>query len=267
MTTPHNNNTPGEVQNPSQPGPGSGQNTEPLEQDARRVAQSDIIRQCAETVESYRKGEISKPVAVGRIGTQLAREDASLDARQANTALSSYLEMLDDWDREREERERAPEQREQQGAEGPGREHMASPEQRSLEQARPRVEVEESRAGSHDDEEPSAKRTKLDVAAFPWARDDSELSDSLRPELRETLKLLRVYAADVKGTKLHLVNSVGAPEFPESEWTNVLLGRAIDLDRVLTGHYTAGAEGAVYIPVCKPRWANSPRSVCNTQGY
>ena len=72
------------------------------------------------------------------------------------------------------------------------------------------------------------------VAFRRWAGDDDELSEGLRPELRETLKLLRIYAADVKGTKLHwhLINSVGSPEFPDAEWTNVLLGRAVELDRV-----------------------------------
>jgi len=43
---------------------------------------------------------------------------------------------------------------------------------------------------------------------------------------------------DPKGTKCSLVNSPTCPEFPDSEWTNILAGRAINLDAVLSGYYS-----------------------------
>lgn len=226
--------------------PNSGRQNPPEEgQNAERAAQSNIIRTCADTVEAYRRGEITKPVAVSRIGAQLSRNDAGLSPAQANTAVASYLEMLTDYDREQEQREvgEAPGAG-PTGVQGPGRaESVQPPHGHTSPQARSQIEIEKSRAGSSDpDDEPTPKRSKLDTSAFPWAQHDEVLSDDLVPELRESLKLLRVYATDIKGTKLHLVNSVGAPELPDSEWNNILLGRAIDLDRVFTGHYSASAE-------------------------
>jgi len=43
---------------------------------------------------------------------------------------------------------------------------------------------------------------------------------------------------NLKGMKCSLVNSLTCPEFPDSEWTNILAGRAINLDAVLSGYYS-----------------------------
>ncbi|EDR05137.1 uncharacterized protein LACBIDRAFT_329907 [Laccaria bicolor S238N-H82] len=53
-----------------------------------------------------------------------------------------------------------------------------------------------------------------------------------------TLELLKLYAIDPKGTKHSLVNSPTCPEFPDSEWTNILARRAVNLDAVLSGYYS-----------------------------
>jgi hypothetical protein len=50
--------------------------------------------------------------------------------------------------------------------------------------------------------------------------------------------LLQCYATDPKKAKRSLTNSPICPEFPESEWTNVLAGRAVNLDHVLSGYYS-----------------------------
>lgn len=238
-------------------GPNQGrQNPQEASQDTERTAQiaaeqaaqSDIIRTCTDAVETYRRGELTKPVVVSRLGAQLSRKDAGLSTAQANAALASYLDMLAECDREQEQREaeKAPQGAGEPptGAQGADQgTRTRSPHGRMSQQARSHIEIEESRSGSPDSvNEPASKRSKLDTSSFPWAQHDEILSDGLAPELRESLKLLRVYATDVKGTKLHLINSVGAPEFPDSEWNNILLGRAVDLDRVFTGHYSASAE-------------------------
>ncbi|RDX48891.1 hypothetical protein OH76DRAFT_1333115, partial [Lentinus brumalis] len=60
--------------------------------------------------------------------------------------------------------------------------------------------------------------------------------------LRKTIRFLRAYAIDVRTAKNDLLNSASAPEFPDSEWSNVLRGRAIDLDRVFSGQYSLGRD-------------------------
>lgn len=63
----------------------------------------------------------------------------------------------------------------------------------------------------------------------------------LRPELQRSRELLRAYAVDPKLAKSDLLNSIGAPEFPDNEWANVLAGRSVDLDHVISGRYNVSA--------------------------
>jgi hypothetical protein len=49
---------------------------------------------------------------------------------------------------------------------------------------------------------------------------------------------LENFSQDPKFTKTSLLNSAHLPQFPDSEWTNVIAGRAIDLDHVLAGQYS-----------------------------
>jgi len=62
-------------------------------------------------------------------------------------------------------------------------------------------------------------------------------SVTLSPSLTATLDLLKLYAVDPKGTKCSLVNSPTCPEFPDSEWMNILAGHTVNLDVILTGYY------------------------------
>ena len=50
-----------------------------------------------------------------------------------------------------------------------------------------------------------------------------------------TLALLRLYAQDLKLTKLSILTSPHMPQFPHSEWTSVLTGVMVNLDHVLLG--------------------------------
>ena len=59
----------------------------------------------------------------------------------------------------------------------------------------------------------------------------------LSPSLRSTLELLELYVIDPRGTKCSLVNSPTCSEFLDSEWTNILAGRTINLDAVLSDYY------------------------------
>ncbi len=86
---------------------------------------------------------------------------------------------------------------------------------------------------------PPSKKTKPDTS-FAWTSASRAIEKGLRPELQETLRLLRIYAVDIEFAKSDLLNSAGVPEFPEAEWTNVLLGRAVDLEHVLREQYPLG---------------------------
>src|ERR1700678_1806485 len=85
------------------------------------------------------------------------------------------------------------------------------------------------------DEEPVAKKTKVDNTSFAWTGPESQTNTKLSDNLVRTLKLLGVYTMDPKTTLRSLTNSPSCPEFPDSEWKNVIGGKAVSLDAVLSG--------------------------------
>ena len=87
-------------------------------------------------------------------------------------------------------------------------------------------------------EPPVVKRAWTDESEFPWSVSDFIHSTALSPSLDRSLKLLQLYAVDPKKAKRSLTNSPTCPEFPDSEWVNVLSGRAVNLDHVLSGYYS-----------------------------
>jgi hypothetical protein len=64
----------------------------------------------------------------------------------------------------------------------------------------------------------------------------------LSDNLSKTLKLIDAYTIDPKATKRSLVNEPDCPEFPDSEWKNVITGRAVSLDAVLSGQLSTSND-------------------------
>ena len=56
------------------------------------------------------------------------------------------------------------------------------------------------------------------------------LSQALSPSLRQTVTqfALENFSLDIKFAKSSLVNSFNGPQFPDSEWTSLLAGHAVD---------------------------------------
>jgi hypothetical protein len=61
---------------------------------------------------------------------------------------------------------------------------------------------------------------------------------TLSPSLQRSLSLLENFARDIKFTLSTIVNSPSCPQFPLSEWTNLVSGRTVDLDHVLSGLFS-----------------------------
>jgi hypothetical protein len=56
--------------------------------------------------------------------------------------------------------------------------------------------------------------------------------------LSRTLQLLKLYNVDSKSTKRSLTNLPNCPEFPDSKWKNIIAGRAVNLDTVLSRQFS-----------------------------
>jgi hypothetical protein len=97
-------------------------------------------------------------------------------------------------------------------------------------------EVEEVRNKRHRSSTPDVPRKRVcDDSIFPWVVKQKITSSKISSTLALTWKMVLNYSADIKLTKWSLLNDKDVPEFPDSEWTNVLSGKAINLDVVFSG--------------------------------
>jgi len=182
-------------------------------------AANAVLASCNSVLENFRSSRISKSTALSRIYTHLLDGIPDNDDSFASTieeAFAHYLTIVENHQH-----------------------HLREAEQRGNCQQRSETPPN-SRAerGNPDDDQTTHKRSKPDESQYPWIISDFIHRVTLSPSLTSTLELLKLYVIDPKGTKRSLVNSPTCPEFPDSEWTNILAGRAINLDAVLSGYYS-----------------------------
>ena len=91
------------------------------------------------------------------------------------------------------------------------------------------------------DDEPNAKQ-KIKMDELPWVIQDVIEPFALSPELRKTLNTLENIARDPKRAKSSLLLSPHCPPFPDSQWTQLLAGRSIDLNHVFSGLYSVSHD-------------------------
>jgi hypothetical protein len=93
-----------------------------------------------------------------------------------------------------------------------------------------------------DEEDKYTRRTHIDFDALPWNEpEDSNFnsSTSLSPALQKTHTLLENFSCDIKRARSSLLNcNKPVPQFPQSEWLNLLNGYTVDLDHVFSNIYT-----------------------------
>ncbi|EDQ98967.1 uncharacterized protein LACBIDRAFT_318422 [Laccaria bicolor S238N-H82] len=205
-------------------------------------AANAVLASCNSVLEDFRSSRIPKATALSRIYTHLLDGIPDNDNSFASTveeAFARYLTIVENHQHHLREAE-----------------HRGGRRQRS--KTPPDNHVERGNPGPDNDQSPH-KRAKPDEAQYPWIISDFIHRVTLSPLLTSTLELLKLYAIDPKGTKRSLVNSPTCPEFPDSEWTNILAGRAINLDAVLSGYYLV-FESPVRSGFLMPRGVNRNRN-------
>ncbi|KAJ3506134.1 hypothetical protein NLJ89_g7034 [Agrocybe chaxingu] len=98
------------------------------------------------------------------------------------------------------------------------------------------LDSEDGDLGRHDG------RRRIDPNVFPWNIQEELSPSALAPDLRQTLVALENFSRDLKLAKSSLLNSARCPQFPDGEWTNLLAGRVVDLDHVLSGVYSIDSD-------------------------
>jgi hypothetical protein len=186
---------------------------------------------CIEWVEKYRNGDITKTYATIQI-TGIVASVTGISAEAIQGALSTYYRMLDDHALSKEKAAQRGmgtdgNEEEREGARNKtvGEDDTEEPELIRL----------ESRTRSSS---PDPKRRKIDESVMPWLINSFIEEATLRSELKLTLKYLREWVSDPKGVRSSIVNSAGCPDFPHSEWGNIIAGKPVNLDQVLSSIYT-----------------------------
>ncbi|KAI0737009.1 hypothetical protein BC629DRAFT_1301167, partial [Irpex lacteus] len=64
----------------------------------------------------------------------------------------------------------------------------------------------------------------------------------LRPELRETLRCKEIYSRDVTASKQTLVCQPDCPQLPDPIWTDVIMSRFVDLDRIFSALHSIDGD-------------------------
>jgi len=187
---------------------------------------ADVTARCVEITERYRAGTITKVSAILELQMTIPCEVKGTYLE----ALTAYLRVLNNFKCIRERVIPCGESRNREDDGEPGddggdeRENIAEPNKRQ-------------RSQSTEPDDGTTKR-KIDPSTFAWVIRDGIDPPSLSPSLLQTQAILKNFSRDPKFAKRSLLNSSRLPQFPDSEWTNLISGKAVDLNHVLAGQYS-----------------------------
>ena len=196
--------------------------TEPSAED---VSTSQVAQECLKIIEAYRKSGRKPSDRASRtreLISTLTSSTPELSESEFNDSLGAYLSMLEQHDHSIRH------------AEGSQR-----PEDPETEEDTP---VRSKRAASPGSADGTGKKQKQDDSDFPWVVREQLSEFQLEGSLEKTLKLLRIFARDLKFAKSSVINSSRAPPFPHSEWTNIIAGTMVDLDHVISGSFAVAND-------------------------
>lgn len=201
---------------------------------------NEASKQCNAVIERYRTGSLAKVDAVLELHRSIPRTEEATD-EQFRSALQAYLSMLDDADKLRDSAAK-------RGDAPPGREDGAESEGGDIP---PEDEHNRKRRRTGSDSESDTEdlgaetvlpKSLVDESKLPWVIDEQLHPVELSSSLRLTRDSLRLWSTNPKRYKASLVNAVRCPEFPDSEWTNIIEGKPINLDVVFAGHYSTSYD-------------------------
>jgi hypothetical protein len=195
------------------------------------------VERCTNIVQEFRTGSISKPKASWLL--QRAIPHDGVDEDRFLSSYEPYFDMLDNFERYRNSNADRIGSVQQRLSGSPNGEPAAAEDQPNpTDVARPSKRPLSPQSG---DEEEYSKRIRLDYDSLPWNEpEDFDLGpSSLSPALQKTHTLLENFSRDAKRARSSLLNcNRPIPQFPPSEWLNLLSGNAVDLDHVFSNIYT-----------------------------
>lgn len=184
-----------------------------------------VGKKCQEHIDAYRKTRrqaVDRANAIQQISAALSSSTPPLTESEHDDSVNTYVEIIFADDKAIERAQNAG------GSNAPARSVTADEGgKRSL---------------SPERETAAGKRQKIDENDFPWVVRGEVSEPALCESLRETLRLLKIFAKDPKFTKTSITTSATAPQFPSSEWTNIISGTMVDLDHVISGGFAVAND-------------------------
>ncbi|KAL1695675.1 hypothetical protein GGG16DRAFT_35801, partial [Schizophyllum commune] len=83
---------------------------------------------------------------------------------------------------------------------------------------------------------------RVNLAVLPWSIREARDPQPLRESVRKTLDILENISREPRVAKSSLLNNARRPQFPNSEWENILGGNAVNLDTVVTSEYSLSID-------------------------
>ncbi|KJA21359.1 hypothetical protein HYPSUDRAFT_140788 [Hypholoma sublateritium FD-334 SS-4] len=206
----------------------------------------ELAAACSELVKKYRSGEVDKVDTIIGIQALLNQHAAGEEGQNEaiKQALKSYIGMLDNHDALRSSAlEHATHTFGAPGASDAGsddgdRGGLPGGDIPATAGNLAGSKRAKSPTTDGEDDTPSPKR-RIDPGCFPWVVREALEPTPLAPELRQTQRLLENFSRDLKFAKSSLLNSPSLPQFPDTEWANLLAGKCVNLDHVYTAIYSA----------------------------
>jgi hypothetical protein len=200
-----------------------------------------ILPSIDDLVKSYQMGRITKGAAIEQILDTLRASPQPATEEQRREAFASYLHALDSHEQ----------QLAAAGRRGRATALSFEPIEETPEAAGRPSETRESvepdsrkRKHSPEPDTPSGilRKQAPDESLYAWTGRSQLSATVLNPNLELTRRMVLNHGTDLKNARLHLLTTPGVPRFPDSEWGNVLLGKAVSLDVVLSGAYATHDE-------------------------
>jgi hypothetical protein len=208
------------------------------------ILEHELTQWCLSITERFRKSELDKGIAMVEIAKAIGESKECTGPAQVNS-ISAFFKMLET---ERSDPGTLGSGTSQSHDINAGVEERTHSRSRNLEETldpvgnRAREKRKRKTVDSDGGDSSKDETHKFDTSKLPWEIEEVVSPAKLRPELRRTHNLLKLYMEDIKAVKASLTVSPRRPEFPESEWDNVIRGRTVDLNKVLSAMFIIGSD-------------------------
>ncbi|KAH7912978.1 hypothetical protein BJ138DRAFT_1124813, partial [Hygrophoropsis aurantiaca] len=199
---------------------------------------SKPMEECENVVKQFKHGEVTFANAILKIQTifhdSIQPAGSESGGTDFNSALTTYLDMLQE---AVTDNRNAIQRGKRAGAqiESGGTDIIVPDGEESQGRNSPNADIDEVEAFTN-------KRKRTDDDCFTWAVRSEIARTSMGPELTRTLDTLDKWSTDPKFIRSKILLAPDCPDFPPDQWLNIVQGNVVDLDKVLTAHYSTDTE-------------------------